>query len=206
MDPPSSPPPIVIQEAHSSDDRLPSTQSPRGHSRDDSLLLPSPAHPPRSSLEVPNSPSSDDGSSVPPSPTLTNQSSVHFETSLALRDNNPDASSGMSSMGLLAPPTDTHGRKGSVSSTGSTDNTLDGHGNELGLVPSNVTSNAGALSAKSVGTTVVDPDDVATEKELSKKELKDKKKKKKKGVPEERRQDITLSSRRISFAIPRRSL
>lgn len=88
-------------------------------------------------------------------------------------------------MGLLAPPADTHGRKGSVSSTGSTDNTLDGHGNELGLVPSNVTSNAGALSAKSVGTTVVDPDDVATEKELSKKELKDKKKKKKKGVPEE---------------------
>ena len=81
-------------------------------------------------------------------------------------------------MGLLAPPTDTHGRKGSVSSTGSTDNTLDGHGNEL---PSNVTSNAGALSAKSVGTTIFDPDDIAMEQEL---ELKDKKKKKM-GIPEE---------------------
>ncbi|KAJ7592992.1 Ca-transporting ATPase [Mycena floridula] len=59
----------------------------------------------RSSLDVPPSPTLTDNDtvSVPPSPTLTHQSSVHFQTTLALRDNKVDANSGTSSLGLLTP-------------------------------------------------------------------------------------------------------
>lgn len=126
MDPPV-PPPIVIQEAHSQDESRPAaTHAPTGHGRNDSLRVPHTGRAP--SLEIPTSPVSDDGSSVPPSPTLTN-SSVHLDTSLALRDNNPTAASGGSSLHLLSPPNAAHGRKGSVSTVGS--NTLDGHGDEV---------------------------------------------------------------------------
>lgn len=55
----------------------------------------------------------------PPSPTLSTQSSVHFanQTSLALRDNKPEESSGLSSLGLLAPSSHAHSRRSSNAST-----------------------------------------------------------------------------------------
>ncbi|KAG1765253.1 hypothetical protein EDD22DRAFT_1015734 [Suillus occidentalis] len=62
--------------------------------------------------------SSNDGASlfVPPSPTLSTQSSVHFATSLSLRDNKPDEHNGYSSLHLLSSPMDkllAHHRKSS---------------------------------------------------------------------------------------------
>jgi hypothetical protein len=62
--------------------------------------------------------SSNDGASlfVPPSPTLSTQSSVHFATSLSLRDNKPDKHNGYSSLHLLSSPMDklsAHHRKSS---------------------------------------------------------------------------------------------
>ncbi|KAG9315051.1 Ca-transporting ATPase [Chiua virens] len=73
----------------------------------------SPNHPARhSSLDLTRSPSpsltcvsSNDAASSnpPPSPTLSTQSSVHFATSVALRDNKPDERSGISSLHLLSP-------------------------------------------------------------------------------------------------------
>ncbi|KAG1838686.1 hypothetical protein F4604DRAFT_1941180 [Suillus subluteus] len=52
--------------------------------------------------------SSNDGASlfVPPSPTLSTQSSVHFATSLSLRDDKPDERNGYSSLHLLSSPMD----------------------------------------------------------------------------------------------------
>ncbi|OBZ72072.1 Calcium-transporting ATPase 2 [Grifola frondosa] len=84
----------------------------------------------RSSLDVPHtltlsphSPtpsftSSNDGSStyVPPSPTLSTNSSVHFANSLALRDNKPDEKQGITSLNLLTPDYG-HRRKGSFASS-----------------------------------------------------------------------------------------
>lgn len=54
-----------------------------------------------------------ESSSVPPSPTLSNHSGL-FPTSLHLRDNKPEESTGLSSLGLLNPGSPhTHQRKGS---------------------------------------------------------------------------------------------
>ena len=72
---------------------------------------------PRSLSPSPTFLSSYEGSSVgvPPSPTLSTQSSFQFATSLHLRDNKPDERSGLTSLGLLSPATlDSHRRKGSV--------------------------------------------------------------------------------------------
>ena len=99
-----------------------------------------PGNGPRSSLDAqspytpslsPGSPSPSFTSSmethVPPSPTLSTTSSVHFAqpTTLALRDNRPDEKTGMSSLGLLSPNYGQHRRKGSVASSldGSTEGT-----------------------------------------------------------------------------------
>jgi hypothetical protein len=58
--------------------------------------------------------SSNDGASFdPPSPTLFTQSSVHFTTSLSLRDNKPEERSGYSSLHLLPDKVSTHHRKAS---------------------------------------------------------------------------------------------
>lgn len=73
--------------------------------------------------------SSNDAASFahPPSPTLSTQSSVHFATSLALRDNKPDERSGVSSLQLLSPSAidrTAHRRKGSIATFASSH---DGH-------------------------------------------------------------------------------
>ncbi|KAG8213247.1 Ca-transporting ATPase [Butyriboletus roseoflavus] len=90
----------------------------------------------RSSFDIPRSPSpsltvvsSNDAASFvhPPSPTLSTQSSVHFATSLALRENKPDQRSGVSSLQLLSPSAidrTAHRRKGSITSFASSH---DGH-------------------------------------------------------------------------------
>ncbi|KAF8440336.1 Ca-transporting ATPase [Boletus edulis BED1] len=115
-------------------DQPPSTPPPPD------LLSP---HPPvpfssahRSSLDIPRSPSpsltfvsSNDASSFahPPSPTLSTQSSVHFATSIALRDNKPDERSGISSLQLLSPSAidrTANRRKGSITTFASSH---DGH-------------------------------------------------------------------------------
>ncbi|KAJ8692684.1 plasma membrane calcium [Pleurotus ostreatus] len=94
------PPQIEVHEAD--------TDLPPLHRNQQQLLSPGALHPARPSLDVPPSPTptflSNDGTiSVPPSPTLSNKSSVHFQTSLALRDNKPEAASGMGSLALLSP-------------------------------------------------------------------------------------------------------
>jgi P-type Ca2+ transporter type 2C len=88
----------------------------------------------RMSLDVPpRSPSpsyasSNEGSSTfaPPSPTLSTQSSVHFATSVALRDNKPG--DGTSSLGLLHADKSVarHSRKPSWASSGEGHSSLEG--------------------------------------------------------------------------------
>lgn len=98
---------------------------------DAGLLAPSPILKPRGSLDVRSpspSPSNDgaSGYSIPPSPTLSH-ASVHFETSVALRNNRPDETSGESSLDMLKRPPARltlgdergHGRKASFNSMSS---------------------------------------------------------------------------------------
>ncbi|KAJ7274496.1 Ca-transporting ATPase [Mycena haematopus] len=83
------------------------------------LLSPhSPTVAPRGSLDVPSSPTFiDDGASiltVPPSPTLSSHSSVHFQpTSLALRDNKPELRTPSALLSPFDGNRSTHQRKGS---------------------------------------------------------------------------------------------
>ena len=122
--------------------------SPMGHASSPSdvhgfLSLPTPIlRNSRNSLDLPASPAShtSDVSSLqpPPSPTLSAYSSgsVRF-TSKVLRDNNPEEHDGLSSLGLLAPPSQGHRRKSSTatfSSVGSssTDHDVD-YSSGLGL-------------------------------------------------------------------------
>ncbi|KAJ6577147.1 Ca-transporting ATPase [Mycena capillaripes] len=126
------------------------------------LLSPhSPAAGPRGSLDVPSSPThTDDGASiitVPPSPTLSNRSSVHFTpTSLALRDNNPQ----LRNPSLLLSPSprdggNTHQRKGSNATfaTTITDTTEADHSprqdEELRHIKSNTTSMTTRVGSRS---------------------------------------------------------
>ena len=97
------------------------------------LLSPHPVPPSssahRPSVDLSRSPSpslsvvsSNDAASVgpPPSPTLSTQSSVHFATSIALRDNKPDERCGVSSLQLLSPSaidSTAHRRKTSFTSS-----------------------------------------------------------------------------------------
>ena len=108
--------------------------SPMGHASSPSdvhgfLSLPAPIlRNSRNSLDLPGSPAShtSDASSLqpPPSPTLSAHSSgsIRWATSTVLRENNPDEHDGLSSLGLLAPPSQGHRRKastGTISSIGS---------------------------------------------------------------------------------------
>ncbi|KAJ8521107.1 hypothetical protein ONZ45_g2153 [Pleurotus djamor] len=142
----------------------------------------------RPTLDVPSSPTptftSNDGTiSVPPSPTLSNRSSVHFQTSLALRDNRPEASSGMGSLALLSPDTNKdlgHGRKGSISTMVSSDGTEPDHhrsdSGDLTHVKSNTTSfthveHGGDAKLAQADASVASEDKVPAKK-MSKKERK----------------------------------
>lgn len=74
---------------------------------------------------------------VPPSPTLSAHSSVHFASALALRDNKPEQRDGISSLGLLSPNAgyNKHKRKGSVASSVGSDGTEpDAQFTEYGMV------------------------------------------------------------------------
>ena len=74
---------------------------------------------------------------VPPSPTLSAHSSVHFASALALRDNKPEQRDGISSLGLLSPNAgyNKHRRKGSVASSVGSDGTEpDAQFTEYGMV------------------------------------------------------------------------
>ncbi|KAL1949633.1 hypothetical protein VTO73DRAFT_8514 [Trametes versicolor] len=124
-----------LHEAH--DDRPDGSLSPPESGTGSSASHPSASH--LSPLTVPNprtldthtlTPSLSPGSPspsfvsstethVPPSPTLSTQSSVHFaSTTLALRDNKPEEKSGMSSLNLLSPTYGhQHRRKGSIASS-----------------------------------------------------------------------------------------
>ncbi|KAF4571338.1 hypothetical protein EYR36_008667 [Pleurotus pulmonarius] len=142
------PPQIEVHEAD--------TDLPPLHRNQQQLLSPGALHPARPSLDVPPSPTptflSNDGTiSVPPSPTLSNKSSVHFQTSLALRDNKPEAASGMGSLALLSPDSNvgdasspSHGRKASVSTMVSSEGTEPDHqrtdSHNLMNIKSNTTS------------------------------------------------------------------
>ncbi|KAJ6525246.1 hypothetical protein DFH09DRAFT_856576, partial [Mycena vulgaris] len=113
------------------------------------LLSPHSPAAPRGSLYVPSSPThTDDGASmipIPPSPTLSSRSSVHFQaTSLALRDNKPE----LHTPSILISHRDcrnTHQRKGSNATfTSISDTTEADHeprwDEELHHVKSNITS------------------------------------------------------------------
>ncbi|KAJ7178583.1 calcium-transporting ATPase [Mycena crocata] len=146
------------------------------------LLSPHSPAAPRGSLDVPPaSPThTDDGSSiltVPPSPTLSNRSSVHFNnpTSLALRDNNPQPRN----PSILLSPGDnrnTHQRKGSNATFATTisDTTEADHSprpdEELRHVKSNTTdvTRVGSRSASRAKRDTADSD-TATMSEKGKK-------------------------------------
>ena len=116
MSPPSSNIPAIVTTDLSSKLSLVSDPHPSPSSPPPDLLSPHPTPPAfaarRSSFDIPRSPSpsltfvssNDAASSMPPpSPTLSTQSSVHFATTLALRENKPDERSGFSSLQLLSP-------------------------------------------------------------------------------------------------------
>lgn len=131
-----------LAESNLGSSRSPTPDSPAGrlhissHARspsDPAFLAPSPilrggASSPGLSTHSPSTTvlGSDDGHShnPPPSPTLSahsGHSSVHFDTSLALRNNKPENHTGLSSLNMLTPDYQTgqHRRKPSWSSVGS---------------------------------------------------------------------------------------
>ena len=106
------------EEATSS--ALPTTST--GHAKrpsDPSLLSPGILKPGRRSFDT--TASEDEVRGIPPSPTLSAQSSVHFKTSMALRDNKPG--DGTTSLTLLSPQDQSrsHSRRPSNATTTSTD-------------------------------------------------------------------------------------
>ncbi|KAF8972113.1 hypothetical protein BDZ97DRAFT_1752724 [Flammula alnicola] len=80
----------------------------------------------------PPSPTHSDTSSIPPSPTLSNHS-VQYPTTVQLRNNNPEETSGLTSLNLLTP--NTHHRKASNATS-----MTDVDSTELRHVPSTATS------------------------------------------------------------------
>ncbi|KAJ1307270.1 hypothetical protein OPQ81_001382 [Rhizoctonia solani] len=112
------------------------------HSRspsDPQLLAPSGA------IQAPSSPGAT-SSSVPPSPTLSNFSSVHFQDSRALRQNEPDSGPDGGKSSLLEPTK--HARKGSVVSYTSTVPDEKASGGQLSPTPTGTTAAATLISEK----------------------------------------------------------
>jgi len=115
-------PSIVTEDIHVGDPvspALPTTST--GHARkpsDPRLLSPGILKPGRWSIDTPGD---DELTRIPPSPTLSTQSSVHFKTSTALRDNKPG--DGTTSLSLLSPKDNSrsHSRRPSNATTISTD-------------------------------------------------------------------------------------
>ena len=117
----SSTPVIHVDSHEVSDSPVPPTIS-TGHARkpsDPSLLSPGILKPGRRSFDT--TASDDEFRVIPPSPTLSAQSSVHFMTSTALRDNKPG--DGSTSLALLSPNDNSrsHSRRPSNATITSTD-------------------------------------------------------------------------------------
>ncbi|EJD49544.1 calcium-translocating P-type ATPase [Auricularia subglabra TFB-10046 SS5] len=108
----------------------------------DNYLSPTSGQPHRFSHDSGSGDSSSREPSIPPSPTSTIRS-VHFPTSLALRNSDPTQKDGLSSLGLLgASAPNSHGRKPSVATLGSADGSLEGtepdpHGSQVSPAASN---------------------------------------------------------------------
>ncbi|KAJ7879119.1 hypothetical protein B0H13DRAFT_2200138, partial [Mycena leptocephala] len=172
---------IFTTDLTADDDKTPpplTTSSDQILTRAGGLLSPhSPAAGPCGSLDIPSSPTlttTDDGASiitVPPSPTLSSRSSVHFTSSLALRDNNLQL---RSPSHLLSPGDgrNTHQRKGSNATFATTINgTTEAYHSpqhwqdeELHYVKSNatsVTTHVGSRSASRAKRDTVDSDTAA---------------------------------------------
>lgn len=133
---------------------------------DHGLLSPtSILRPGRTSLDVPpSSPTgsawgSDAGTHVPASPTSSIHSvpSVHFASTLALRNNNPDEGQGLSSLGLLSPSHGgaTHKRKPSNASTIGSDTDPDSHSLGMNTLAPTVSPTYSHFDTSSVGGTTV---------------------------------------------------
>lgn len=136
--------PRISTTTWGSDERSPTPESinvypPSNHSPSiTGLLSPVTANGRRPSLEVPSSPSptyasSNEASSYisPPSPTLSHTSSVHFATSVDLRENRPEERSGFPSLHLLTPARQ-HRRKSSNATWASS---IEGHASLDGTEP-----------------------------------------------------------------------
>jgi Ca2+-transporting ATPase len=102
---PTTPPPVIVTTDLSSDDHAIPTSagSPVGTTH---------STPPRQSASLLSPSGNGNGNGVPPSPTLTNNSSVHFDqtpsspspaqqSTLALRENNPTADSGRDTLQVI---------------------------------------------------------------------------------------------------------
>jgi len=152
----SSTPAIHVDKHEESVSPAPPTTS-AGHSKkpsDPSLLSPGILKSGRRSTDT--NADEDDFRVIPPSPTLSTQSSVHFMTSTALRDNKPG--DGTSSLALLSPKDNSrsHSRRPSNATTTSTEEgTVADHSQgPLHLYPAN--SNV-TTSVRSAGDTLNSP-------------------------------------------------
>ncbi|KAH7342030.1 calcium-translocating P-type ATPase [Rhizoctonia solani] len=134
--------PTIVTTDDSNIEREPIQPEEPTHSRspsDPQLLAPS------GSAQQPSSPGAT-SSSVPPSPTLSNFSSVHFQDSKTLRHNEPDSGPDGGKSSLLEPSK--HHRKSSVASYTSTvpdDKIIEG---QLSPTPTSTTAAATLISDK----------------------------------------------------------
>ncbi|KII89872.1 hypothetical protein PLICRDRAFT_40040 [Plicaturopsis crispa FD-325 SS-3] len=103
--------------------------------------------------------SSNEGSSiiVPPSPTLSNHSSVHFATSTALRDNRPDSRSGMSSLGMLNPAEAEGGKHRRKASNATFASSIDGPSSADGTEPDDGDQQLRRAKSNATSITVASP-------------------------------------------------
>ncbi|KAF9256353.1 Ca-transporting ATPase [Marasmius fiardii PR-910] len=148
----------------------------------DNLLSPTSAQPRVSNVSGEISPTptaleSNDTSSIltiPPSPTLSNKSSVHLDqkSTLALRNNKPDSYSGMGSLSLLSPDGG-HRRKGSTATWASSEGTEPESHTNGGRGPTNVGTELSHIKSNTTDATRVQG---SNDEPLSKDSKKSKKK------------------------------